>query len=119
MNSYWFLIAVSKTHTDSSSGLTQSFVVYEWSPNVNITSAGGGTSFQQSLPRGQWITLKFVKGDTNFTIHVDGVQKTQLPSSYVTFGSVHGDEGIRLGGNTGPSTIVASYRNFKIYNYVV
>ena len=121
VNTYWFIIAVHKNHNDSSNMASQTFNLHEFPANgaVYMNDAVGCVSFQPNLPRGQYMAMRFVKDAVNFTLYIDGVQRAQTLSSNVTFGNVLGDEGIRLGHSMGPAAIVASYKNFKIYDHAV
>ena len=64
------------------------------------------------------MTIKLVQEVTFFALYINNQQKAQLPSNYITLGTV-GNEGCRIGAGSGPSQIVASYKNFRVWDHVM
>ena len=121
---YWYIIAAHKQHDINNNSQSQAFILmehpsYGWSLGSDNSGGSGWIPDPSSLPRDQYMTMTFVLDGNNFTLHVDGLQKAQLPSSYITLGTI-GDEGVRLGTTRDiPSRMVGKFKNFKIYDYAL
>ena len=121
VNTYWYILAMHKQHDVHHNMQSQAIMLFEFQQYgwTLGTDASGGTGWMGTLPRNQWMTMTLVLNSYNLSLYIDGVLSAQLPSTYVTLGTI-GDEGIRLAGTRDlPSRMVGQYRNFKIFDYAV